>query len=197
MKKERDDNLMEIDDEESDEDDNDDDNHNNDNDDNDNDNNNDDDCGDDDADPDDEKEARKEKQREDCRLDDAGPDNSPESLSSIYLASKPGVFVFFFCSIVALLLSHLTEQRYPKDRMKLSQYIHEPGFPLAFKSFLYSMCHPNCPAPENIEMHISFTGKIHVFHSAISCFYSPSDLCGPSGMYRQHIRSTPSWYGHP
>jgi hypothetical protein len=81
--------------------------------------------------------------------------------------------------------------------MKLSQHIREPGFPSAFKSFLYSMHHPTHPIPKNVEMRISFTGKIHVFHSAISCFYSASDLCGPSGMYQQCIRSTLSWYGHP
>jgi hypothetical protein len=28
-------------------------------------------------------------------------------------------------------------------------------------------------------------------------FYSPSDLCGPCGMYRQRIRCNPSWYGNP
>jgi hypothetical protein len=35
-----------------------------------------------------------------------------------------------------------------------------------------------------------------VFHSAIARFYSPSDLCGAGGMYRQRIRCNPSWYGH-
>ncbi|EKM77823.1 hypothetical protein AGABI1DRAFT_101528 [Agaricus bisporus var. burnettii JB137-S8] len=89
------------------------------------------------------------------------------------------------------------KRAYPKDLITLSQYIQKPDFPHAFKSFLYSIRHPNRPIPENVEMHVSFTGKIHVFHSAIARFYSPSDLCGLSGMYRQRIRSTPSWYGHP
>ncbi|KAF7762482.1 hypothetical protein Agabi119p4_9075 [Agaricus bisporus var. burnettii] len=109
---------------------------------------------------------------------DAGPDDGPQSLSSICLASCP-------------------ERGYPKDLIALSQHIQEPNFPSAFKSYLYSIRHPHRSIPENIDMRISYAGKIHVFHSAISRFYSPSDLCGPSGMYRQRIRSTPSWYGHP
>jgi hypothetical protein len=46
-------------------------------------------------------------------------------------------------------------------------------------------------------MRVNFLGKIHVFYSAITRFYSPSDLCGAGGMYRQRVRSNPSWYGHP
>lgn len=59
------------------------------------------------------------------------------------------------------------------------------------------MRHPNCPVPDDVENCVNFSGKIHVFHSAITRFYAPSDLCGPCGMYRQRIRCNPSWYGHP
>jgi hypothetical protein len=41
----------------------------------------------------------------------------------------------------------------------------------------------------------SFVGNISVFHSAVACFYSPSDLCGAGGMYRERIRSNPNWRG--
>ena len=90
----------------------------------------------------------------------------------------------------------MSERRYPKDLHALAQYINEPDFPYAFKSFLYSMRHPNRIVPEDVETRVNFGGKIHVFHSAITRFYSPSDLCGPCGMYRQRIRCNPSWYGH-
>ena len=79
----------------------------------------------------------------------------------------------------------------------LAHYIHEPDFPSAFKCFLYSRRHPTHPIPDDIDTHVNFSGKIHVFHSAIAQFYAPSDLCGPCGMYCQRIRSNPSWYGHP
>ena len=36
-----------------------------------------------------------------------------------------------------------------------------------------------------------------VHHSAIAAFYAPSDLCGPGGMRRERIRSTPAFHGHP
>ncbi|KAJ7106757.1 hypothetical protein C8R44DRAFT_638284, partial [Mycena epipterygia] len=34
-----------------------------------------------------------------------------------------------------------------------------------------------------------------VYHSAVTRFYAPSDLCGAGGMYRERIRSNPNWHG--
>jgi len=48
--------------------------------------------------------------------------------------------------------------------------------------------HPSRPVPNDVENQVNFSGKIHVFHSAITRFYSPSDFCGPCGMCRQRIR---------
>ncbi|KDR66445.1 hypothetical protein GALMADRAFT_147875 [Galerina marginata CBS 339.88] len=127
---------------------------------------------------DEEEDANQEKQGVEERLGDAGPENGPPSLSSITLAATP-------------------VRRYPKDLNKLAQHINEPDFPSEFKSFLYSVRHPKRPVPDDVETRVNFTGKIYVFHSAISRFYAPSDLCGPCGMYRQRIRCNPSWYGHP
>jgi hypothetical protein len=79
----------------------------------------------------------------------------------------------------------------------LTQYINEPGFPLALSQFLYSRRHPNRSIPDDIVARVNLNSKIQVFHSAITRFYSPSDLCGAGGMYRQRIRCNPSWYGHP
>jgi len=76
-------------------------------------------------------------------------------------------------------------------------YITELEFPQAFKEFLFTHHHPTCSIPDEIENHICFSSKIQVFHSAITCFYSPSDLCGTGGMYWQCIQSNPSWYCHP
>lgn len=39
--------------------------------------------------------------------------------------------------------------------------------------------------------------RIHVFHSAISTYYAPSDLSGIGGMHRERIRATPSWKKGP
>lgn len=96
------------------------------------------------------------------RLGDVGPESGPQSLSSITLAATP-------------------ERRYPKDLNDLARHIQEPNFPSAFKLFLYSRQHPTRPIPDDIDMRVNFSGKIYVFHSAITRFYAPSDLCGPCG----------------
>lgn len=79
----------------------------------------------------------------------------------------------------------------------LAQYVNEPDLPLAFSQFLYSQRHPNRSIPNDIINRVNFAGKVQVFHSAVTRFYSPSDLCGAGGMYRQRIRCNPSWYSHP
>lgn len=93
-------------------------------------------------------------------------------------------------------MTTLSERHYPKELDDLANCINEPDFPSAFKSFLFSRHHPDRPLPENIETHVKFGGKIRVYHSAVNRFYAPSDLCGPSGMYRQRIRCNPSWHGN-
>ncbi len=42
-----------------------------------------------------------------------------------------------------------------------------------------------------------FLGQIHVYHSAITLYHAPSDLCGMWGMHQQRICSTPCVYGRP
>lgn len=86
-------------------------------------------------------------------------------------------------------------RKHKKWLHELALEIHEPNFPLAFKTFLYSRRHPTRIVPANLDSRFHFTGRIDVFHSAIARFYAPSDLCGAGGMYRQRIRSNPSWYG--
>lgn len=89
------------------------------------------------------------------------------------------------------------ERKYSVRLSKLATQVDEPHLELALKTFIYARRNPTRPIPshEHIQLGVQFAGKVHVFHSAIACFYAPSDLCGPSGMYRQRIRCTPSWYG--
>ncbi|KAF8802530.1 hypothetical protein BYT27DRAFT_7226421 [Phlegmacium glaucopus] len=87
---------------------------------------------------------------------------------------------------------------YPRGLHQLAAYIHQPKFPFALQQFLYLYDNPNSapllPAIENLPR---FDGEIKVYHSAVSIFYAPSDLCGAGGMKREIIRSTPHFYGHP
>jgi hypothetical protein len=39
----------------------------------------------------------------------------------------------------------------------------------------------------------SFNGKLKVFHSALTIYYSPSDISGVGGMHQERIRATPKW----
>jgi hypothetical protein len=55
---------------------------------------------------------------------------------------------------------------------------------------------PDQQAPRSPEELPLFKGNIKVYHSASTTFYAPSDLCGPGGMHRERIRSTPSFHGH-
>lgn len=130
------------------------------------------------------------------RMQDAGPDDGPRALSSITLASTAGTSSFKLVDLTITLIT-IVERKYPKSLYDLAHYIDEAEFPSAFLQFLYSRRHPNHPVPDDVITQVHFTGKIHVFHSAITRFYAPSDLCGAGGMYRQRIRSNPSWYGYP
>jgi len=63
---------------------------------------------------------------------------------------------------------------------------------------MYLQRHPTSEeCPSQLEDLPYFSGRIHVYHSATAQFYAPSDLCGAGGMYREQIRSNPSWYGSP
>lgn len=130
---------------------------------------------------------------------DIGPEDGPQALSSISLATTPGIVHSSLYILKSSLdvLTILLERKYPNRLHKLAIYIKEPEFPLALKKFLYGRRHPNREVPDDIDVRINFTGKIQVFHSAIARFYAPSDLCGAGGMYRQRIRCNPVWYGQP
>ena len=128
-------------------------------------------------------------------LKDAGPVAGPQALSSIALAANSGMSSMRNTTTIE---SHqYLERKYPKQLDSLAQFIDEPAFPRAFKEFLFTQRHPTSSVPDDVENRVHFSGKIRVFHSAVTRFYSPSDLCGAGGMYRQRIRSHPLWYGHP
>ena len=118
---------------------------------------------------------------------DAGPDGGPQSLSSITLAARPGENF-----LLNVLFLRLISPYFKNEDTQLALYLKEPEFPYQFKLFLYSHRHPNRPIPDDIATCVKFTGKINVFHLAVTRFYAPSDLCGAEGMYHQHIQSNPS-----
>jgi hypothetical protein len=88
----------------------------------------------------------------------------------------------------------MTEPYYPHNLNHLARYINQPLFPIALCQFLFHHNHSDLEqAPANIKDLPSFEGEIKVYHSAITTYYAPSDLCGAGGLHREFIRSTPSF----
>ncbi|KAJ7639463.1 hypothetical protein FB45DRAFT_1134946 [Roridomyces roridus] len=112
--------------------------------------------------------------------DDDGTVHGPKSLSDIELAPTP-------------------QRGYPKTLAALALHIQQPRFPELFRRFLHEMLHG--PPDENeppipLDACPIFVSRITVHHSAIARFYAPSDIGGAGGMYRERIRSLPSWHGY-
>lgn len=124
-------------------------------------------------------------------IEDLSPAPGPRALSSVKLASRIRESRSLYPSSLNNLVM-VQEWQYPKSLEALATSIREPGFPYAFKRFLHTQQHLNS---EKIpDEHVSFNGKLRVFHSAIAQYYAPSDLCGVGGMHREHIRSNPAWH---
>ena len=129
--------------------------------------------------------------------DDSGPVTGPKSLSSIELARIPGMFSLSF-SLHELTVPGSSARGYPSSVEALANHIHQPQFPHLLRRFLYNQVNPNADIPSNevpIEDCPFFSGRISVYHSAVTRFYAPSDLCGAGGMYQERIRSNPKWRG--
>jgi hypothetical protein len=80
---------------------------------------------------------------------------------------------------------------------ELANFIQQPDFPLALQKFISLINNPSS-ATSNSESDLpEFRGWIHVHHSALATYFTPSDLCGAGGMQQERIHSVPSWYDHP
>ena len=126
--------------------------------------------------------------------DDGGPipGSMMDTMSDIKLAARSrmsGILLACFLSIDVVI-----EPRYPRNLHQLATFIHQPGFPLALRRFLFTLNHRD-QAPAEHDNLPSFEGEIRVYHSAVATFYAPSDLCGAGGLRRERIRSTPSFHG--
>ncbi|KAJ7845711.1 hypothetical protein B0H14DRAFT_2357935, partial [Mycena olivaceomarginata] len=88
---------------------------------------------------------------------------------------------------------------YPKYLVALAAHIGQPTFPLLLRRFLHAEVHgplAEGAVPPPLDACPVFAGHITVHHSAIARFYAPSNLGGAGGMYRERIRSNPSWHGY-
>jgi hypothetical protein len=92
-----------------------------------------------------------------------------------------------------------TEHGYPKYLEGLAQHINCLELIVALRKFLHLYDYPDTDPQQipDVDECPTFHGKIHIHHSAVARFYTPSDFCGAGGLQQQCIRSTPSFYGMP
>ncbi|KAL1740672.1 hypothetical protein HDZ31DRAFT_47033 [Schizophyllum fasciatum] len=125
--------------------------------------------------------------------DDEGADNGedsvlrgPRALSSVDLAQTYGASF------------HTSARGYPRDLDDLAAYVEQPHLPLLLRRFLHDQLGREPRAADVADHNLPYIGSsVYVYHSAVARFYAPSDLCGPGGMRRERIRSTPTWSGVP
>ena len=88
------------------------------------------------------------------------------------------------------------ERKCAKNVAALATELNIPHFPSLLRHFLHSQLDlTNTRHPEEIPLEECpfYDGKLHVYNSACSTFFAPSDLSGIHGMRRKHIRSCPVW----
>ncbi|KAI0246059.1 hypothetical protein BJV78DRAFT_1136045, partial [Lactifluus subvellereus] len=108
---------------------------------------------------------------------DNGPAAGPKTLSTTKLARVPA-------------------RGYPNSIEVLAAHIEQPRFPELLQCFLFTELNPDADiSPDDIPLDQCpyFNRCISVYHSAVSRFFAPSDLCGAGGMYQERIRSNPNW----
>ncbi|TCD71132.1 hypothetical protein EIP91_012080 [Steccherinum ochraceum] len=83
---------------------------------------------------------------------------------------------------------------YTRSPAQLAQEIDEPDFPLLLRRFLHAELYPAVDAQAlHVDDLVDFQGRVAVHRSAFATFYAPSEQCGPGGMHREAVRSTPNW----
>ncbi|KAF8451037.1 hypothetical protein L210DRAFT_3609213 [Boletus edulis BED1] len=86
---------------------------------------------------------------------------------------------------------HCEERHRARTVPDLAEELDIPELPTLIRRFLYDQLHPDADVP--LRQMPVYGGRLNVFHSAMATFFAPSDPSGIGGMYREHIRATPSW----
>jgi len=88
-------------------------------------------------------------------------------------------------------------KEYPRSLAALGLKIKQYNLLDLTRRFLFYQLNPTSTIEPNdltlTTCPMIWDSKISVFHSATATFRAPSNPSGPGGMYREVIRSTPSW----
>ncbi|KAG1717847.1 uncharacterized protein EDB91DRAFT_1241042 [Suillus paluster] len=89
------------------------------------------------------------------------------------------------------------ERKHARNVLALAKELELPCFPDLIHQFLFEQTHRPDDDQDPAEIPLAgcprFAGKISVFNSASSRFYTPSDISGIGGMRVEHIRACPLW----
>ncbi|KAI0081502.1 hypothetical protein K474DRAFT_1682054 [Panus rudis PR-1116 ss-1] len=100
--------------------------------------------------------------------------------------------------IAEVKLARTPAQGYPRYLEDLIDALDEPRLGEHIARFLFQNIYPNDPRlASDIPMHelpaVPNRLRVRIYHSAVSTFYAPSDLCGVNGMHRERIHAVPRW----
>lgn len=122
----------------------------------------------------------------------------PPVMNTITLTATIGMPFSLNWWFIWILMLCLSERNYPKYLVDLAASIDQPQLPELIRWFLYQQLNlsddsdvTSVPLSDCQE----FNGRIFIYHSVITQFYTLSDLCGAGGMYHRYIHSTPLWQG--
>ena len=93
-----------------------------------------------------------------------------------------------------------TVPRLPRNAEQLGAYLSIPNLHKLISHFLYEQDNPDNDTPLDdipFDQFPVVKEKVHVFPSAISMYYAPSNKSGIWGMFREHICAVDSWCNGP
>jgi hypothetical protein len=115
------------------------------------------------------------------------------------LAQKPSKVLFLF-SRNCKADGYYSVPNLPRTPIELGVRLDIPDLNHLISRFLYEQEHLVLDIPlDDVPLTDlpQFEGNIHVFPSAISIYYAPSDKSGIRGMFRERIRAVESWRNGP
>ena len=119
-------------------------------------------------------------------------------LGEVILSQKPRKFLFHDSDMYFQTCS--TVPRLPHNARQLGAYLRIPNIHELISHFLYDQDHPDNDIPLDdipLDQCPVVKGKVRVFPSSISMYYTPSDKSGIRGMFRERIRAVDSWRNGP
>ncbi|EMD34989.1 hypothetical protein CERSUDRAFT_66835 [Gelatoporia subvermispora B] len=92
----------------------------------------------------------------------------------------------------------LVDRTLSRDVHTLALQVRQPRLVKFIRRFLYDQTSQGANQVSSevpLNMCPDFREKVYVYYSAAATYYAPSDPSGTQGMRREHIRTTPSWFG--